>query len=171
MQLSKKDPNSNRVADASSGVIFAQTARSGAISLEAILIVSFAAHNMAEGFGIVAPLGAGGLRPSWRFLGLAGVIGGGPTFLGTILGHAFQSDTLFVHFLHTLVPRSFWPLPLSNFFPMRSKTRVDPYAFTSPATYASWQKSLSTTLRTARSTYSRVIRRYQSCIGKTVRAE
>src|ERR1700694_4807687 len=53
---------------------------------------------MTEGFGIAAPL-TGGTRPSWAFLGLAGLIGGGPTFLGTILGYSVQSTPAFVVFL------------------------------------------------------------------------
>jgi ZIP family zinc transporter len=30
------------------------------------------------------------------FLGLAGLIGGGPTFLGTVLGYSIQSTSVFV---------------------------------------------------------------------------
>lgn len=44
------------------------------------------------GFGIVGPLS--GVRPSWRWLGLAGLVGGGPTFLGTILGYQVHSGAL-----------------------------------------------------------------------------
>ena len=36
---------------------------------------------------------------SWTFIGLAGLIGGGPTFLGTIVGMAFHSTLVFVLFL------------------------------------------------------------------------
>lgn len=83
----------------SEGLAIGQAARSGAISLAMILIVGFAAHNMTEGFGIAAPFNSAGVLPSWRFLGLSGLIGGGPTFLGTLLGHVFRSDFLFVLFL------------------------------------------------------------------------
>jgi len=83
----------------SEGLAIGQSAVSGAISLATILIVGFALHNITEGFGIGAPIVAGGIRPSWRFLGLAGLIGGGPTFLGTIVGFGFHSDYLFVAFL------------------------------------------------------------------------
>ena len=32
--------------------------------------------------------------PSWGFLGLMGLIGGGPTFLGTLIGQAWVSPAL-----------------------------------------------------------------------------
>jgi ZIP family zinc transporter len=73
-----------------------QAAVSGAISLAVILIVGFGLHNMTEGFGIGAPLVAAGVRPSWAFLGLVGLIGGGPTFLGTVVGYGFRSEYVFV---------------------------------------------------------------------------
>jgi ZIP family zinc transporter len=38
-------------------------------------------------------------RPSWAFLGLMGLIGGGPTFLGTVVGQAWVSPALAVVFL------------------------------------------------------------------------
>jgi ZIP family zinc transporter len=37
-------------------------------------------------------------RPSWAFLGLLGLIGGAPTFLGTALGYAWVSEALQVLF-------------------------------------------------------------------------
>ena len=37
-------------------------------------------------------------RPSWGFLGLMGLIGGGPTFLGTVVGQAWTSDAVSVLF-------------------------------------------------------------------------
>ena len=57
-----------------------------------MLIIGFALHNATEGFGIVGPLG--GVRPSWRWLGLAGLVGGGPTFLGAMVGYQVTSDAL-----------------------------------------------------------------------------
>ena len=84
----------------SEGLAIGQASRSGAISLATILIVGFALHNMTEGFGIAAPLTAsGGKRPSWRFLGMAGLIAGGPTFLGSLIGYSVYSELLFVLFL------------------------------------------------------------------------
>jgi ZIP family zinc transporter len=83
----------------SEGLAIGGSARAGAISLATILIIGFGLHNMTEGFGIAAPLTAMGDRPTWAFLGLAGLIGGGPTFLGTLLGYSVRSDALFVLFL------------------------------------------------------------------------
>ena len=83
----------------SEGLAIGQSSRAGAIGLATILIVGFGLHNMTEGFGIAAPLTAGGERPTWALLALAGLIGGGPTFLGTALGFSVQSDALFVLFL------------------------------------------------------------------------
>jgi ZIP family zinc transporter len=64
-----------------------------------LLVVGFALHNSTEGFGIVGPLAASGVRAPWRYLLLAGLIAGGPTFLGTIVGTAISSQFVFVAFL------------------------------------------------------------------------
>jgi ZIP family zinc transporter len=82
----------------SEGLAIGGASRAGAIGLATILIIGFGLHNLTEGFGIAAPL-ATGARPSWAFLGLAGLISGGPTFLGTVLGYSVRSDALFVLFL------------------------------------------------------------------------
>jgi zinc transporter, ZIP family len=82
----------------SEGLAIGGASRAGAIGLATILIIGFGLHNTTEGFGIAAPLTVGG-RPSWAFLGLAGLIGGGPTFLGTVLGYSVRSDAIFVLFL------------------------------------------------------------------------
>jgi ZIP family zinc transporter len=82
----------------SEGLAIGGASRAGAVGLATILIIGFGLHNLTEGFGIAAPL-ATGARPSWAFLGLAGLIGGGPTFLGTVLGYSVRSDALFVLFL------------------------------------------------------------------------
>jgi ZIP family zinc transporter len=74
------------------GLAIGVSARSGAISLATVLIIGFALHNATEGFGIVGPLGD--VKPSWKWLGLAGLIGGGPTFLGSIVGYAVTSEPL-----------------------------------------------------------------------------
>lgn len=74
------------------GLAIGVSARAGAISLATVLIIGFALHNATEGFGIVGPLGD--VRPSWRWIGLAGLIGGGPTFLGSLVGYAVTSDPL-----------------------------------------------------------------------------
>jgi zinc transporter, ZIP family len=74
------------------GLAIGVSARAGAISLATVLIVGFALHNATEGFGIVGPLGE--VKPSWRWLGLAGLIGGGPTFVGSIVGYSVTSQPL-----------------------------------------------------------------------------
>jgi ZIP family zinc transporter len=81
------------------GLAIGGSAAKGEIALATLLVVGFALHNATEGFGIVAPLAAAGDRPSWGFLLLMGLIGGGPTFLGTAVGHQFTSDALSVVFL------------------------------------------------------------------------
>ncbi len=62
------------------------------------LIVGFGLHNATEGFGVAAPL-VGRVVPSWAQIGLAGLVAGGPTFVGTIIGYTFYSPTLSVLFL------------------------------------------------------------------------
>ncbi|MGZ8695544.1 MAG: ZIP family metal transporter, partial [Gaiellaceae bacterium] len=51
-----------------------------------------------EGFGIIGPMSSDAERPSWRFLVLLGLIGGGPTFVGTVVGQAWVSEALSVAF-------------------------------------------------------------------------
>jgi zinc transporter, ZIP family len=80
----------------SEGLAIGQAAEAGEMTLAALLIVGFALHNTTEGFGIVGPLAAANVRASWGWLGLAGLVGGGPTFLGTIVGTWFSSTYLFV---------------------------------------------------------------------------
>jgi ZIP family zinc transporter len=80
------------------GLAIGQAAANGAASLAVTLIVGFALHNATEGFGICGPLSGEGTRPSWGFLGLMGLIGGGPTFLGTVLGQAWSSTAVSVVF-------------------------------------------------------------------------
>ena len=74
------------------GLAIGVSAKSGAIGLATVLVIGFSLHNATEGFGIVGPLG--GVHPSWRWLGLAGLVGGGPTFLGTLVGYQLHSDPL-----------------------------------------------------------------------------
>lgn len=83
----------------SEGLAIGESAAHGEIQLAALLIVGFALHNATEGFGIAAPLAAGARVASWRFLTVAGLIAGGPTFVGTVIGVRFVSPVLFVLFL------------------------------------------------------------------------
>jgi ZIP family zinc transporter len=87
------------------GLAIGQSAASGELALALMLVIGFGLHNATEGFGIVAPL-AGDMdpdgsirRPSWGFLLAMGAIGGGPTFLGTVIGHGFTSEPVSVVFL------------------------------------------------------------------------
>lgn len=87
------------------GLAIGHSAASGEIALATLLVIGFGLHNATEGFGIVAPLAAdttedGARRlPSWRFLLALGLIGGGPTFLGTVVGHGFSNEVVAVTFL------------------------------------------------------------------------
>jgi len=81
----------------SEGLAIGQSAAAGALSLATVLIIGFGLHNMTEGFGIAGPLS--GQRVSWPFVILLGLIGGGPTFLGTIVGIQVHSTDLFIFFL------------------------------------------------------------------------
>jgi zinc transporter, ZIP family len=83
----------------SEGLAIGQSAAQDEISLALLLVIGFGLHNATEGFGIVAPLSGSEARPSWRFLGLLALIGGGPTFLGTLLGQAYVSEALEIGFL------------------------------------------------------------------------
>jgi ZIP family zinc transporter len=74
------------------GLAIGVSARAGQVSLATVLVIGFALHNTTEGFGIVGPLG--GVVPSWRWLTLAGLVAGGPTFLGAMLGYEVTSDPL-----------------------------------------------------------------------------
>ena len=74
------------------GLAIGVSAKTGAVGLATVLVVGFALHNTTEGFGIVGPLG--GVRPSWRWLLLAGLLGGGPTFVGTLVGYQVHSEAL-----------------------------------------------------------------------------
>jgi ZIP family zinc transporter len=74
------------------GLAIGVSAKTGAIGLATVLIIGFGLHNATEGFGIVGPLGS--VRPTWEWLGLAGLVGGGPTFLGTLVGYQVDSSPL-----------------------------------------------------------------------------
>ena len=81
------------------GLAIGQSAAKGEVSLALMLIIGFGLHNATEGFGIVAPLAGQDTRPSWGFLALMGLIGGGPTFFGTLVGQTFVNNAVFVAFL------------------------------------------------------------------------
>ena len=87
------------------GLAIGQAAAGGEIALATLLVVGFALHNATEGFGITGPLAGdtdaegSARRPSWPFLLGLGLIGGGPTFVGTWIGHSVTSEPLSVLFL------------------------------------------------------------------------
>jgi zinc transporter, ZIP family len=81
------------------GLAIGQSAAAGELSLAILLIIGFGLHNATEGFGIVGPLAGGAEPPSWALLGVLGLIAGGPTFLGTVIGQSFVNDTVYLGFL------------------------------------------------------------------------
>ena len=83
----------------SEGLAIGQSAHVGAIAFAGVLVVGFALHNITEGFGIAAPMTMEATPASWSFLGLAGLIGGGPTFIGTWIGYLASSEYIYVGFL------------------------------------------------------------------------
>jgi ZIP family zinc transporter len=80
----------------SEGLAIGQSAASGALQLAIVLIIGFGLHNMTEGFGIAGPITGQGQTVSWKFIAMLGLIGGGPTFLGTVVGVVFQSTPIFI---------------------------------------------------------------------------
>jgi ZIP family zinc transporter len=83
----------------SEGLAIGQSYISGAIGLAILLIIGFGSHNATEGFGIAGPLTGLVRKPRIRFLIMVGLIGGGPTFVGTIVGSLWNSTIAYVLFL------------------------------------------------------------------------
>jgi zinc transporter, ZIP family len=83
----------------SEGLAIGQSAAADKLTLAIVLIIGFGLHNATEGLGICAPLAGDNDRPSWGFLAALGVIGGGPTFLGTLLGQAWVNESVSIVFL------------------------------------------------------------------------
>jgi ZIP family zinc transporter len=82
----------------SEGLAIGQSAAQDLKSLAFVLVIGFGLHNATEGFGIVGPLSGEAELPSWRFLGLMGLIAGGPTFIGTVIGYSWTSENLSILF-------------------------------------------------------------------------
>jgi ZIP family zinc transporter len=80
------------------GLAIGQSAAADEVALALVLIIGFGLHNATEGFGIVGPLSGEMDLPSWRFLGLLGLVGGAPTFIGTVIGYSWVSLALQVFF-------------------------------------------------------------------------
>src|SRR5438128_11847004 len=83
----------------SEGLAIGQSAASGAVAFALVLVIGFALHNSTAASGSPAPLPTDTLKPSWGFLLAAGLIGGAPTFLGTVIGYVFTSTYIYVLFL------------------------------------------------------------------------
>ena len=83
----------------SEGLAIGQSYASGAIALAVVLIVGFGAHNATEGFGIAGPLTGISKKPQVSFLVKMGIIGGSPTFLGTLVGSIWVSQLTYIMFL------------------------------------------------------------------------
>jgi ZIP family zinc transporter len=81
------------------GLAIGQESAAGDLSLALALVIGFALHNATEGFGIVGPMAGDERRPSWGYLLLLGVIGGGPTFIGTAIGFSWTNTWVEVAFL------------------------------------------------------------------------
>lgn len=81
------------------GLAIGQSYASGAVALAVLLVIGFAAHNATEGFGIAGPLAASNVRPRPSFLIRMGLIAGGPTFLGTVIGSIAASTITKILFL------------------------------------------------------------------------
>lgn len=76
----------------SEGLAIGQGYTAGAIRLAWLLAIGFGLHNATEGFGIAAPLS--GYRAPWKFIGLTGLVAGGPTFVGAGLGSLWTNPAL-----------------------------------------------------------------------------
>src|ERR671933_649624 len=83
----------------SEGLAIGQASAKGEVSLAIVLIIGFGLHNATEGLGICAPLTGESERPTWTFLGALGLIGGGPTFIGTVIGQAWVNEPVSIVFL------------------------------------------------------------------------
>ncbi len=81
----------------SEGLAIGQSYAGGILKLALTLVIGFGLHNMTEGFGIAAPLS--GYKPSGRLLFLLGLVGGGPTFIGAVIGGYWVSPLVSVLFL------------------------------------------------------------------------
>ena len=78
------------------GLAIGVSAGTGEIALATVLVIGFALHNATEGFAIVGPLGSA--KPSWGWLGLAGLIAGLPVVVGAAIGYSVDSEPLEIAF-------------------------------------------------------------------------
>jgi len=83
------------------GLAIGQSFSAGNASLGTLLVVGFALHNATEGFGIAGPLV--GREISWTRLLVLGMIGGGPTVIGSLVGGVWVNPSLELLFLSLAV--------------------------------------------------------------------
>src|SRR5260370_11213914 len=81
-------------------------------------------HYIAAGFGVAAPMTTESKPASWRFLALAGLIGGGPTFIGTWIGYLAGSTYFSVAFLAVAAGALLYGL--DQLFHLRPRPRPPP---------------------------------------------
>ncbi len=79
------------------GLAIGQSYSSTLLSLSYFLVIGFAIHNTTEGFGIAAPMV--GFRPTTSYLAILGLIGGGPTLIGAVVGGAWPGNPLVLTFI------------------------------------------------------------------------
>ena len=82
----------------SEGLAIGTAYAGGAVATGTVLVVGFAAHNSTEGFGILGPGLVANCRYSGGRLLLLGLVGGGPTFVGTVVGSIVYSDAVSILF-------------------------------------------------------------------------
>ena len=82
----------------SEGLAIGSSFASGALGLGTVLVIGFAIHNSTEGFGILGPGMIAGTRFSLGRILALGLVGGGPTFLGTVVGTLLSSAPLSILF-------------------------------------------------------------------------
>lgn len=82
----------------SEGLAIGTAYAGGAVAAGTVLVIGFAAHNSTEGFGILGPGMLAARSYSGRRLLVLGLVGGGPTFLGTMAGSLVYSAPLSILF-------------------------------------------------------------------------
>ncbi|MDH2902298.1 MAG: ZIP family metal transporter [archaeon] len=93
---------------------------SATIGISYLLIIGFAIHNSTEGFGIAAPMA--GYIPSLKYLAALGLIGGGPTFVGALIGAVWQTNNLMLTFFLALASGALIYIIAGMFYVARRQT-------------------------------------------------